>query len=200
MKNLKFYYFDKQIGHAVVTFSVVLLDMCQKGCLKMSKKKYEFEDFLEEFELLEWGRGEDKQFIAEFHEALLQRDCKVKITSSKQNPFLLAYTQKRKGVMSLYLRKKGLKARINVNHMQAYPDVLNALPEAMIDQIDKSHVCKNMVGQKCWEGCTGYDFHIKDTHYQKCRYECFQFDVVTESMPFLLGLLETELEERLNIS
>jgi len=166
----------------------------------MSKKKYEFEEFLEEYDLLEWAREEDKKFINEFHKALSQKDCKVKITSSKKNPFLLAYTQKRKGVMSLYLRKKGLKARINVNNMEEYPDVLNALPENMVNQIENSHVCKNMIGEKCWDGCTGYDFHIGETHYQKCRYESFQFDVEEKSVPFMFGLIERELEERLKIS
>jgi len=164
------------------------------------KKKYEFEDYLEDVTVLEWVSEEDKQFITQFHEALSQKDCKVKITSSKTNPFLFAFTQKRKGVMSLYLRKKGLKARINVNNMENYPDVVNALPEEMVNQIDNSHVCKNMIGQKCWDGCTGYDFHLGETHYQKCRYECFQFDVNTESMPFLFRLIENELEARLKAS
>lgn len=165
-----------------------------------TKKKYEFEEFLTDVALLEWVSEEDKQFITQFHEILLQRDCKVKITSSQKNPFLFAYTQKRKGVMSLYLRKKGLKARINVNNMEKYPDVLNTLPFEMVTQIDNSHICKNMVGQKCWDGCMGYDFHIKENHYQKCRYECFQFDVNAKSMPFLFKLIENELDTRLAIS
>jgi len=164
------------------------------------KKKYEFKDYLEDVDVLEWVSEEDKQFINQFHEELLLRDCKVKITSSKANPFLFAFTQKRKGVMSLYLRKKGLKARINVNNMENYPDVVNALPEEMVSQIDKSHVCKNMVGEKCWDGCNGYDFRIGETHYQKCRYECFMFEVNEKSLPFLFGLVESELEERLEVS
>jgi len=164
------------------------------------KKKYEYEDFLTDVAILEWVSEEDKQFINQFHEALLQKDCKVKITSSKTNPFLFAYTQKRKGVMSLYLRKKGLKARINVNNMEKYPDIVNALPEEMIAQIDNSHICKNMIGQKCWDGCTGYDFNIGETHYQKCRYDCFTFDVKTESIPYIFGLIESEFEERLKVS
>ena len=164
----------------------------------MSKAKYQFEDFLEDVNLLEWVNAEDKKFIIEVNEILSQRDCKVKITSSKTNPFLLAYTQKRKGVLSFYLRKKGLKMRINVNNLEKYPDILNALPETMITQIDKSSACKNMVvGQKCWEGCIGYDFHIGEVHYQKCRFNCFQFDVKTENVPVLLELLESELNARL---
>ena len=162
----------------------------------MSKKKYEFEDFLEEVGFLEWVNDDDKKFIIETHKMLLQKDCKVKITSSKTNPFLLAYTQKRKGVLSFYLRKKGLKIRINVNNLEKYPDVLNVLPEEMVSQIDKSGACKNMIGQKCWEGCFGYDFHIGETHYQKCRFNCFQFDVEEESIPVLLKLLESELNAR----
>jgi len=164
------------------------------------KKKYEFEDYLEDVEVLEWVTEVDKQFITKFHESLVQKDCKVKITSSKNNPFLLSYTQKRKGVMSLYLRKKGLKARINMNNLEKYPDVLNNLPIEMIEQIADSHVCKNMVGQKCWDGCTGYDFYIDETHYQKCRYECFTFDVKTKSIPILFELIERELEERTKVS
>lgn len=163
----------------------------------MDKKKYEFEDFLGEVGLLDWVKDEDKKFIIKVHEVLLKRDCKVKITSSKTNPFLLAYTQKRKGVLSLYLRKKGLKMRINVNNLAEYPDVVNALPERLVSQIDKSNVCKNTIeGEKCWEGCIGYDFYIGEVHYQRCRFHCFQFDVEEESLSVLLQLLDSELNAR----
>ena len=163
----------------------------------MDKKKYEFEEFLEEVNFLEWVSSEDKKFITDVHEMLVQKDCKVKITSSKTNPFLLAFTQKRKGVMSLYLRKKGLKARINVNNLEKYPDLVNSLPETMVNQLDKSSKCKNMIeGQKCWDGCIGYDFHLGETHYQKCKFSCFQFDVEEESIPVLFELLNSELNAR----
>ena len=70
-------------------------------------------------------------------------------------------------------------------------------PRDEIQQLDKTNACINIeTPGKCMAKCKGYDFYIGETHYQKCKFGCFQFDVDEESIPFLLELLKRELEER----
>ena len=162
----------------------------------MSKVEYQFNDFLH---FLSERAYDCMGFVVEVHEMLLQMGCRVKISSSKAYPFLVAYTMPnaRKGILNFYLRKKGLKVRITIVNPEKHADVLNSLPENMVGQIDKKGVCRKLVeGCKCLDSCTGFDFHIGETHYQKCRFDCFQFDVDTESIPFFFELLESELKER----
>ena len=95
------------------------------------------------------------------------------------------------------LRKRGFKASVYAANFAQYPDVLNRMPESMTNQIAKVQPCKNITEPgKCMDKCIGYDFHIREAHYQKCKFSCFQFDVDTESMPFLIELLESELNAR----
>ena len=85
---------------------------------------------------------------------------------------------------------------VSAKNCAKYPKVFLGLPQKMIAQIDKAQPCKNMMEGGCMDKCIGYDFHIGETQYQKCRFGCFQFDVDAESIPFLLELLESELNER----
>jgi len=95
------------------------------------------------------------------------------------------------------LRKKSFKISVFAGNFAKYPDVLSGLPESMINLLNKAHTCKNMTDPgKCMDKCIGYDFHIGDTHYQKCRFGCFQFNVDSESIPFLLEMIKSELEAR----
>jgi len=162
----------------------------------MSKTEYQFSDFLGFLgEVADPCMG----FVLEIHEKLIQMGCKVKISSTKAYPYQIAYTMpnSRKGILNFYLRKKGLKVRITIVDPKKHADFLNGLPESMVKQIAKKNVCRKLVeGSECLDHCTGFDFHIGDTQYQKCRFYCFQFDVDAESMAFLLALLERELEER----
>jgi len=87
--------------------------------------------------------------------------------------------------------------RINADHHAAYPDALNRLPEHMVSQIGRADDCIKMIDpSRCWQGCMGHDFHIRGTRYQKCRVNCFLFDIDPESVPFLLALIECESKER----
>jgi len=157
----------------------------------MEQTNYQFEDFLMSVD------DAYKDFVLTVHERLLQEGCKVKIASSKTNLFSVKYTQGRKGVFNFMLRKRGMKASVYAANFAAYPDVLNSLPESMVQQIAKTSACKNMADPPtCWDGCVGYDIHIGDEQYQKCKFSCFQFDVNAESVPFLLTLLESELKAR----
>jgi len=157
----------------------------------VEKANYLMEDFL-----MSVG-DEYKDFVRTVHELLLQEGCKVKVGSSKTNLFSVKYTLGRKGVFNFMLRRRGFKASVYAANFAAYPDVLNSLPESMVKQIAKTPACKNMVSPPaCWDGCVGYDIHIGEEQYQKCKFNCFQFDVNAENMPFLLALLENELTVR----
>jgi len=162
----------------------------------MSNTEYQFNDFLD---FLGKVCSEHTSFVMEIHEILLKKDCKVKITSTKAYPFQIAYTmpKTRKGILNFYLRKKGLKVRITLVDPAKHSDILNRLPESMVQQIDKKDACRKIVeGCECLDNCIGFDFHIGETHYTKCRFYCFQFDVDAESIPFFFELLESELKER----
>jgi len=162
----------------------------------MSTADYQFSDFLNFLSEVDSG---NMDFAMEVHEKLSQMGCKVKITSTKAYPYQLAYTMpnSRKGILNFYLRKKGLKVRITIVDPENHSYVLNSLPEKMMSQIEKKDVCMKIVeGCKCLDICTGFDFHIGETRYQKCRFHCFQFDVEAESIPFFFKLLESEIEVR----
>ena len=157
----------------------------------MEQTNYQFEDFL-------MSVGEEyKDFVLTVNELLLQEGCKVKIGSTKTNLFSVKYTQGRKGVFNFMLRKRGMKASVYAANFAQYPDVINSLPESMVQQIAKTSDCKNMASPPtCWDGCVGYDIHIGAEQYQKCKFGCFQFDVNAESIPILLAWLQRELKER----
>jgi len=159
----------------------------------MEKLKYQFEDFLMTVS------DDYKDFVITVHEMLLRDNYKIKI-ESKKNGFLVSYShpKTKRVIMNFLFRKKGLLIRVYAENCAKYPDVLNSLPERIVDQIAGATVCKKLVNpQDCWEKCVmGYDFYIGGNHYQKCRYDCFQLDVDSESIPFLLELIESENKER----
>lgn len=168
-----------------------------------TKKKYEFEEFLADVKMLDWVSEEQVLYISQFHEWLTERGLKLNIKSNKTTPFILNFTNKRKGVFSLYLREKGLMAIVKAHNVDKYSDALMALSEEMIHHIEQSPVCKNLVRKDpnekgCgWSDCYGYEFDMGETNYQICRYSCFQFDVDSGSLPHLKNLAIRELEEQL---
>ena len=165
----------------------------------MSSTEYQFSDFLG---FLGEVADDYMGFVIDVHEKLIQMGCKVKISSTKAYPYQLAYTmpKSRKGILNFYLRKKGLKVRVTVSDPEKHSNLLNRLPEKMLNQIEKKDDCRKLtLGHTCWESCSGFDFHIGERHYEKCYFYCFQFDVDTESIPFFYALLEGEIRERLAI-
>jgi len=162
----------------------------------MRTAEYQFSDFLA---FLGEVHDECMGFVMDIHQRLIQMGCKVKISSTKAYPYQLAYTMpnSRKGILNFYLRKKGLRVRITIVDPEKHADVLNGLPESMVSQIHKKNVCRKLIeGCNCLDSCTGFDFYIGEIHHQRCRFDCFKFDVDAESMPFLLALLERELQAR----
>jgi len=159
----------------------------------MEQLDYQFQDFFMHVS------DEYKDFVLNVHERLLQEGCKVKIASSKTVLFSVKYTQGRKGVFNFMLRKKSFKASVYAHSHAKYPDLLNRMPESMVDQFSKAQPCQNMTNPgTCMDRCIGYDFHIRETHYQRCKFGGFQFNVDAESIPFLLELLQSELDARGN--
>ena len=162
----------------------------------MNPTPYQFNDFLA---FLSDTHSAYMDFAIQIHEKLMELGCKLKITSTKAFPYQLAYTMpnSRKGILNFYLRKKGLKVRITIVDPANHAAILNALPENLVGQIDGKNSCRKLVeGCECLETCNGFDFHIGDNHYQKCRFDCFKFDVDTESIPFFYQLLESEIKTR----
>jgi hypothetical protein len=159
----------------------------------MEKAKYQFEDFLAEV-----GAGQ-KEFVTEIDRALVDDGYKRKV-ESKASGFFVSYAhpKTRRGMLNFLFRKKGLFARIYPDCLHEYSGFLDTLPEAMEKEIEKSFVCKRLIDPgDCNPKCiTGYDFYIKDRHYQKCRYGCFQFGIDAESMPVIADFIEHERDGR----
>jgi len=157
----------------------------------MEKANYQFEDFLMSVD------DKYKDFVLTINDILLQEGCKVKVESSKTYLFSVKYTQGRKGIFNFMLRKKSFKASVYAANFAKYPDVINSLPKSMVEQISKTSDCKNMANPPaCWDGCLGYEIHIGQEHYQKCKFSCFQFNIDSESIPLLLEMLKSELNAR----
>jgi len=166
----------------------------------MSRITSQSEDYFAFLDFLKQVDDNSSVFVTEVHQSLLEKGCKFKISSTKAYPFQVAYTMpnSRKGILNFWLRKKGLKVRITIVDVDKHLDVLNRLPDVMVNQIEKKNDCKETCGKgKCFDKCVGaFAFHIGEIHYQKCLFDCFQFDVDTESIPFFWALLENEFEAR----
>lgn len=159
----------------------------------MGKTTYQFEDFLNDV------NNDYQGFVKDVHELLLQDNYKIKI-EAKASGLMVSYShpKTKRTILNFVFRKKGLLVRIYADHCNNYADVLNRLPERIVRQIEKVGICKRLIdSQSCNSKCAmGYDFHIGENHYQKCRYNCFLLEVDFESIPFLLELIERESKER----
>jgi len=162
----------------------------------MPKAKYQLDDFLTLVD------NDHKGFVLTVHEMLMQEGYKLKVQATKLYGLHISYSQPKikvvKGIIVYFLLNDGkLMMRINADNYTKYSDILNRLPENILNQMDKSDNCIKMIDpQKCWQGCMGYDFHIGDKHYQKCLINCFLLRVDSESFPFLLELIKSEAKER----
>ncbi len=139
------------------------------------------------------------QFVEHAHRLLLENGCKHKIERA-QNGYLLSYSHKptKRVIVNFVFRKSGLVIRIYADFCDRYTDFLETLPEDMLQKVDKAPSCKRLLDiTKCSSRCPmGYDFWLGDSHYQKCRYNCFLLPVCDENTPFLERFLARELRER----
>ncbi|WP_349946751.1 hypothetical protein ABFV83_00125 [Lacrimispora sp. BS-2] len=105
----------------------------------------------------------DKDFVVEINEYLTQNNCKCEIKSAK-NGFIASYKlgTAKKVLATFVFRKAGMRLRIYPEHIKAYENFLNTLPEKMKNEIKKASVCKRLINpEECNPKCLmGYDFHL----------------------------------------
>ena len=161
----------------------------------MAKEKATFEQFIESVD------ADNKPFVQELHNYLMNSGCKVAF-EEKKNGFLASYKYGKppRAVMNFLFRKQGMLTRIYGERISVYPDFLNKLPAEMVNSIESAGICKRLVHNTCSPKCTGYDFMIGDEHFQKCRYNCFEFLMTEKSRPYIQKFVEHELAERQNLS
>ena len=160
----------------------------------MAKEKISFEQFMETVDL------ENKPFVQNLHDYLLGSGCKVTF-EEKKSGFLASYKigKPQRALLNFIFRKNGMLTRIYGERISGYPDFLNSLPAEMVKSIHDSGICKRLVYNTCNPKCTGYDFRIGGEHYQKCRYNCFEFLMTDESKPYIKSFIEHELKERTTV-
>jgi hypothetical protein len=158
----------------------------------MSQDKITFEQFLDAVDVT------NKPFVIELHNYLLDNGCKVKF-EEKKSGYLASYKlgKPQRAIMNFVCRKKGMLTRIYGERISGYPDFLNTLPKEMVASIESAGVCKRLVNNTCSPKCNGYDFMIRNEHFQKCRYNCFEFLMTKESNPYIKSFIEHELKERI---
>ena len=157
----------------------------------MAQEKISYEQFLEAVDTGQFA------FVQDLHNYMLDNGCKATY-EEKKTGLLGAYkhTKTKKSVINVLLKKQGLLVRIYGENTGGYPDFLNTLPDEMVKSIEKAGECKRLVHNTCSPKCTGYDFTIKDEHFQKCKYNCFEFLVTKESEAFIKVFVENEIKER----
>ena len=158
----------------------------------MSKEKITFNQFLEAV------ASEHQTFIENLHNYLLEQGCKVTF-EEKKNGYLASfkYGKPPKSVLNFLFRKHGMLIRIYGENVNKYEDFLNTLPAEMVESIAKSGECKRITNNTCSPKCTGYDFMISGSRFQKCRYNCFEFLVSVQKNPYIELFIKHELAERM---
>ena len=101
-------------------------------------EKYTFQDYLSSVD------DENKNFVSELHEELTKLGCKIDVKLAKSG-YVVTYSLNKKAVVNFVFRKKGLFARIYANHVLQYMDVLDTLPETMVQTIREAPVCKRLI-------------------------------------------------------
>ena len=151
-------------------------------------EKYTFQDYLSSVD------DENKNFVSELHEELTKLGCKIDVKLAKSG-YVVTYNLNKKAVVNFVFRKKGMFARIYANHVLQYMDVLDTLPETMVQTIREAPVCKRLIDPAtCNQRCPmGYDIVLKGEHLQKCRNSAFMFVLSEESRPFIKTLLLNEV-------
>ena len=141
---------------------------------------------------------DNKAFVKQLHEYLLEIGCKVTF-EEKKSGFLASYKYGKppKAVMNFVFRKDGMITRIYGEEISGYSEFLNTLPHEMVQHIQGAGVCNRIVNNTCSPKCNGYDFEIAGVRYQKCRYNCFEFLMTEESKPYIMAFVQHELAGRM---
>ena len=153
--------------------------------------KITFEQFFQTVE------DHNQGFVEDMHKFLLDNGCKVTF-EQKKNGYIASYKygKPQRAFLNFIFRKDGMLTRIYGERIGNYPQFLNTLPQEMVEHIEKSGDCKRLVSNRCSPKCTGYDFMIGEKHFQKCRYNCFEFLMTEESRPYIQKFIQNELVNR----
>ncbi len=141
-------------------------------------------------EFLESVSGETQTFVSSLHDELTEHGCKVEVKLAKSG-YVVSYSLNKKTIANYVFRKKGLLARIYANHIVQYMEVLDTLPDGMVQAIREAPVCKRLVDpDACNQKCSmGYDFILRGERLQRCCNNAFFFLLTEESKPFVKTLL-----------
>lgn len=152
-------------------------------------KTIEFDEFITSVS------EENQQFVSDLHQELINHGCTINIKEAKSG-YVVAYLYQKKTIANYVFRKKGMFIRIYGAHVKEYEDILDTFPSDMINAISKAQICKRLVDPNaCNPKCSmGYDFMMKDEHYQKCRNGAFMFLVCSKNNPYIQSLLLHEVK------
>ena len=148
---------------------------------------YSFQDFLVSLSC------EVRNFVGKLHDELIKLGCKTEVKLAKSG-YVVSYLLNNKTIANYVFRKKGLVARIYANHIDEYANVLETLPEGMVNAILKAPPCKRLLNpSNCNPKCAGgYVFALGGERQLKCRYNAFMFLLSEETMPFIKALILSE--------
>ncbi len=149
--------------------------------------KYTYNDFITCVD-------EDNQdFVSELHEELIKLECKLEVKQAKSG-YVASYSKNKKTIANYVFRKKGLYVRIYAGHIAAYQEVLDTLPDSMVQAVQEAPVCKRLVDPAaCNPRCSmGYEFALRGRWQQKCRNGAFMFLLTEENRPYVKALLLSE--------
>lgn len=157
----------------------------------MAAEKITFEQFFQHVE------DKNQGFIQELHDYLVEIGCKESF-EEKKSGMLASYKHKKlkRVIINMIFRKHGMLIRVYGENAFKYQDFLDIMPDNMIESVDKSGDCTWLTQKKCSPKCGGYDFHIKGQHFQKCKYNCFEFLIIDENKAFIRDFIDNELRER----
>ncbi|MCL2838759.1 MAG: hypothetical protein FWE04_06845 [Oscillospiraceae bacterium] len=158
----------------------------------MAAEKISFEQFLEAVD------ENYKPFIQNLHSYLSDNSCKAAF-EEKKSGFIASYKYGKppRALAYMFFKKNGMLVRIYGENVSEYNDFLNTLPPEMVQSIAGAGICGRLVNNTCSLKCTGYDFTIGDEHFQKCRYNCFEFSVTDENNPYIKLFVESEIKARM---
>ena len=164
----------------------------------MPKQVISFDNFLAA------AGAEHEEFINQVHAYLEQNDCAVKFREAA-NGYVVSYVHKpsKRTVMNYVFRKNMPMLRVYADHTAAYPQLIARLPSAMIDTIKQGGNCSRLIDPAaCNSRCLqGFDFLLDGECQQKCRcHMAFTFFLNNETKPYLLEIMENEMQARINVS
>ena len=163
----------------------------------MPKAKYQFEtDFLTTVP------AECADFVLQVHSSLVKQSYKPRITVTKSTGLQIAYHQSKikstVGILIIFFKRQDkLILRVYGFGYKKYLKLLESLSQSLIKQIGEATDCKKFLDpDKCFKGCGGHNFQIGERSFQKCYVDCFEFEVLTDDMPYLTKLVEEESKAR----